>query len=634
MSYHPLQPADLIPKEAIEQQGRMPSLEEAMAERDAQDWDKPDAVPAGDVHSESSQHLDAAVGRMLSPEIPDDDSGYVQVDNSSDCRMLWWLYGAQRAARRDGAPLVLWLEGGPGSSGWLSDLGQIGPYDASRNERSGSWAGRANLLFVDSPVGAGFSFCGRNAGLRTSLRQVVIDLQTTFGAVLERHPRLRRCPLWIFGQGWGAQPAVRLAEALLTASQQEQQQLLRPTPQTPPGAAARSSSAPAATAAIYAPPRPRGVGLGNPWLLPEATVTTYGAFLRGHGVLDALEAEEVDTLGMQVRAAARGAQWARAAGLLLEQSALLRNRTGGTNLHHVLRSDAPGTDPRRPSWSAPLAAAAQSWVRKRLRRVPASVRWGDQAAAAFDALRSELMPPALRTVDALLSARVTVVLYSGALDVAVNPNAFELTLRALGWRGASQLASARKVRHASSAVGSRGSGGEGGERGAGGAGGVGTTLGFSKHVAPSLHVYWMLNAGHEALADSPEMGRQMLQETVLASAEEGSNRVDDIVQRLEEKQGVVAKANDDAMARLDEWRRDNGGGGGNSGDGGGGGGGGNGGGGVDMSQSEWMMQKVEAADSQSSNDLLAYEKRVMAGSASSDIKALEKSVMHSEAKEE
>ena len=41
--------------------------------------------------------------------------------------------------------------------------------------------------------------------------------------------------------------------------------------------------------------------------------------------------------------------------------------------------------------------------------------------------------------------------------VAVNPNAFELTLRALSWRGAAQLASARKVRHASSAAASRGS---------------------------------------------------------------------------------------------------------------------------------------------------------------------------------
>ena len=87
--------------------------------------------------------------------------------------------------------------------------------------------------------------------------------------------------------------------------------------------------------------------------------------------------------------------------LLLEQSALLANRTGGMDLHHVLRASdgGPGTDPRRPAWSLPLAAAAQSWVRKRLRRVPASVRWGGQAAAAFDALRSELMPPAPQTVS-------------------------------------------------------------------------------------------------------------------------------------------------------------------------------------------------------------------------------------------
>ena len=66
-----------------------------------------------------------------------------------------------------------------------------------------------------------------------------------------------------------------------------------------------------------------GVGLGNPWLLPEQAVVThlrresnpqspgeqaeldtntrcrYGRYLRGHARLDLREAEEVDTVGMQ-----------------------------------------------------------------------------------------------------------------------------------------------------------------------------------------------------------------------------------------------------------------------------------------------------------------------------------------------
>jgi len=173
------------------------SASDAIASQSAAEWSQPDGA-AGPSDAASSAnvagraHLQATLDRMTSPELPDEDTGYVRVDNSSDCRMLWWLYGAQRAARREGAPLVLWLEGGPGSSGWLSDLGQIGPVDAERHERPDSWAVHANLLFVDSPVGVGFSFCGRAAGLRTSMRQVVQDLRATLAAVLAHHPRLRR----------------------------------------------------------------------------------------------------------------------------------------------------------------------------------------------------------------------------------------------------------------------------------------------------------------------------------------------------------------------------------------------------------------------------------------------------------
>lgn len=57
---------------------------------------------------------------------------------------------------------VLWLNGGPGCSSMDGALMEIGPYRINEDEtlryNDGSWDEFANVLFVDNPVGTGFSY--------------------------------------------------------------------------------------------------------------------------------------------------------------------------------------------------------------------------------------------------------------------------------------------------------------------------------------------------------------------------------------------------------------------------------------------------------------------------------------------
>ena len=56
-------------------------------------------------------------------------------------------------------PLVLWLQGGPGaSSSGYGNFAEIGPLDVSLSNRSHSWVKYTNVLFVDNPVGSGYSY--------------------------------------------------------------------------------------------------------------------------------------------------------------------------------------------------------------------------------------------------------------------------------------------------------------------------------------------------------------------------------------------------------------------------------------------------------------------------------------------
>ena len=62
---------------------------------------------------------------------------------------------------------MLWLNGGPGCSSMDGALMEIGPYrvqkDGNLKVQEGSWDEFANVLFVDQPVGTGFSYSDTNA---------------------------------------------------------------------------------------------------------------------------------------------------------------------------------------------------------------------------------------------------------------------------------------------------------------------------------------------------------------------------------------------------------------------------------------------------------------------------------------
>ncbi|KAH9368037.1 hypothetical protein HPB48_019866 [Haemaphysalis longicornis] len=79
------------------------------------------------------------------------------------------------------APVVLWLQGGPGTTSLLGFFSEHGPYrvskDGTRAEfRQLTWAQRYSMLYVDQPVGAGYSFTDSDAGYARNMTDVGRDM--------------------------------------------------------------------------------------------------------------------------------------------------------------------------------------------------------------------------------------------------------------------------------------------------------------------------------------------------------------------------------------------------------------------------------------------------------------------------
>jgi serine carboxypeptidase-like clade 2 len=90
-------------------------------------------------------------------------SGYLRTLSSE--RQLHYVLIYSESSSQASDPLVMWLNGGPGCSSLLGMLHEIGPYIVGNNYTAGqpltrnnyTWTRNANVVFLESPAGVGYS---------------------------------------------------------------------------------------------------------------------------------------------------------------------------------------------------------------------------------------------------------------------------------------------------------------------------------------------------------------------------------------------------------------------------------------------------------------------------------------------
>ncbi|XP_072951470.1 serine carboxypeptidase-like 7 isoform X1 [Typha angustifolia] len=100
------------------------------------------------------------------------ETGYVSVDEEKGVELFYYFIKSERKPSDD--PVLLWLSGGPGCSSFNGLIFEIGPLRFVKAEYNGSlpelvyfphsWTKVANIIFLDSPVGTGFSFSASPEG--------------------------------------------------------------------------------------------------------------------------------------------------------------------------------------------------------------------------------------------------------------------------------------------------------------------------------------------------------------------------------------------------------------------------------------------------------------------------------------
>ena len=154
------------------------------------------------------------------PLFPDEalptKSGYLPVKPAPGSSMFYAFYEAQEPTTPlPDTPLLVWLQGGPGCSSMIGNFYELGPWrvvsratDLERNP--GAWNRLFGLLFVDNPIGVGFSIAASQQDIPTNQRQVAEHLYAALVEFLEQNPSFENRPVYFTGESYAGKyvPAI------------------------------------------------------------------------------------------------------------------------------------------------------------------------------------------------------------------------------------------------------------------------------------------------------------------------------------------------------------------------------------------------------------------------------------------
>ncbi|KAK6136258.1 hypothetical protein DH2020_029989 [Rehmannia glutinosa] len=158
-------------------------------------------------------------------------AGYVTVNKESGRALFYWFFEADEDP--SSKPLVLWLNGGPGCSSIAFGLAEeIGPFHVEKDGKTlylnpYSWNKVANILFLDTPVGVGFSYSNTSSDLlsngdkRTAAENLEFLLRW-----FERFPQYRGIDFYITGESYAGHYVPQLSQAIVRHNRKSGEQIV------------------------------------------------------------------------------------------------------------------------------------------------------------------------------------------------------------------------------------------------------------------------------------------------------------------------------------------------------------------------------------------------------------------------
>ncbi|XP_050352967.1 venom serine carboxypeptidase-like [Nymphalis io] len=240
-------------------------------------------------------------------------SGFITVDKKYNSNLYFWYFPAFN--KNKNAPVVLWLQGGPGGSSLFGLFTENGPIVAKKegfSARKYHWALKNHLIFIDNPVGTGFSFTDKH-GYCSDEQCIAKGLYTCMQQFFKLFPSLRHNEFYITGESYAGKYIPSLAMEIHNRNLQNEPKI-----------------------------NLKGLALGNAYCDPINQMD-YGNYLYQHGLIDNGQRNFFNKMQAEIVKNIQKENWVDAGILLdtlmdgdLSNFSYFKNYTGFNNYYNFL----------------------------------------------------------------------------------------------------------------------------------------------------------------------------------------------------------------------------------------------------------------------------------------------------------
>lgn len=343
---------------------------------------------------------------LLMPQIKG-NAGFLTVNESWNSNIYFWLC-KQSSGNWTKAPLILWLEGGPGCSSIFSLFVENGPFfvrETGLHQRKNAWTSHYNVLYVDQPVGTGFSFTDYDNGYISSQAEVALHLYEALTQFYQIFPELRNNALYITGESYAGKYIPAISNMIHHRNLES-----------------NSTQMPL-----------KGMFIGSGWFDP-VNMLGYAEHLHRLGLIDFKQKREMEVIEERIVALVRSGAWLDAEMLSGDlHSAIYR----------ALKFDSPH-DYTQNEYTFDTFFV-QYLEKEKVRR---SIHVGQRnfeicSIKVYEHFKVDIMKSVKPWIEELLE-HYPIVFYSGQLDILVAYPQSENFIQKLQWSGAKEYSMARR----------------------------------------------------------------------------------------------------------------------------------------------------------------------------------------------
>ncbi|XP_071931868.1 serine carboxypeptidase-like 2 isoform X2 [Coffea arabica] len=150
------------------------------------------------------------------------ETGYIGVGESEDVQLFYAFIKSESNPESD--PLILWLDGGPGCSSFIALFFGTGPVIVEPLSFDGTlpnlilnpytWTKVVSIIFLDSPVGTGFSYAKTAKASQSSDFQASDQAYEFIRKWLQDHQEYKSNPFYVSGISYGGIPVPILTQLI------------------------------------------------------------------------------------------------------------------------------------------------------------------------------------------------------------------------------------------------------------------------------------------------------------------------------------------------------------------------------------------------------------------------------------